>query len=412
MTSSDTVPGRALRDLLRTVWGPDPATAPRPRRLGRWYSPLLVPVGLLALAGLAAITGQYLMDSRNLPAIFAWPLALLTVAPLPLLRSRPLWAWRVTAVGLILGVIDARNWEAWPWGPSQILVALLVLFWVALREPLGVIIWSMALTCLLVSALGPVESGASATLLIVALVVLGEQIQRRRRAQAELLVQEERSELAEARRALLEERARIARELHDVVAHSMSLLAVRAETAPYRLPELPDAAREEFLAVAATARQTLAELRRMLGVLRTSQGDPELAPQPALTDLPDLIDAARTAGMRIDADLDLGEVPAATGLAAYRIVQEALSNAARHAAGARVRVAVTVHPDHVHAVVRNEPAPKPAARPHGTGHGLLGMRERALVLSGTLSAKPSPDGGFEVTADLPVAAVTTAQEAG
>jgi len=401
-----------LRNLLRTVWGPDPAIDPRPRRSGRWYSTLIAPAAFLAIVGLAAITAQYLMDSRHLHVIVAWLLAVLIVAPLALLRSQPLWAWRVTAVGLVFGVFHARMSEAWPWGPSQIVVALLVLFWVALREPLGVIIWSTVLTCLLVWVLAPVENGAGATLLVVALVVLGEQIQRRRRAQAELLVQEQRSELAEARRALLEERARIARELHDVVAHSMSLLAVRAETAPYRLPELPDPAREEFLAVAATARQTLAELRRMLGVLRTRQGDPELAPQPTLTDLPDLIDAARTAGMRIDADLDLGEVPAATGLAAYRIVQESLSNAARHAAGARVRVAVTVQPDHVHAVVRNEPAPKPAARPHGTGHGLLGMRERALVLGGTLTAEPLPDGGFEVTADLPVAAVTTAQEAG
>jgi len=405
MTSSDSFLRRARRDLLRTIWGPDPATAPlRQSQRQRWYSPLLAPAGLLAAVGLTAIAAQYHMDTRGGPGLIAWAVASLTTAPVLWARSRPQWAWRLVAAGMLLGGVDRALHEAWPWGPAQMIVALLVLFYVALREPTGVILWSTAITCLIVVAEVRNRNGAGATLLIVALVVFGEQIQRRRRAQAQLLVQEERSELAEARRTLLEERTRIARELHDVVAHSMSLLAVRAETAPYRLSDLPGPAREEFLGVASTARQTLAEMRRMLGVLRTSQGDLELAPQPALTDLPELIDAARTAGMRIDADLTLAEVPAATGLAAYRIVQEAVSNAARHAAGAQVRVAVTVHPDHVHAVIRNEPAPKRGvpAVPHRPGHGLLGMRERALVLAGTLSAEPTPDGGFEVTAELPI----------
>jgi signal transduction histidine kinase len=262
-----------------------------------------------------------------------------------------------------------------------------------------VVLWTGAITAAIAVVDSKPENTAGSLVLLVIVMVLGEQIQRRRRAQRRLHEQEERSELAEARRALLEERARIARELHDVVAHSMSLLAVRAETAPYRLPDLPEPARKEFTALAATARETLGELRRLLGVLRTAE-EPERAPQPSLADLPELITSARAAGMRIDASVQIGPVPPATGLAAYRIVQEALSNAARHAAGVPVRVDVTLS-DELHLLVRNEPGPTVPSG-SGAGHGLAGMHERAAVLGGTLTAEPTPDGGFVVDCTLPV----------
>ncbi|NUR73164.1 MAG: two-component sensor histidine kinase [Hamadaea sp.] len=394
---------RVVRDLLRTVWGPDPS-APAVRRpaKSRWFTPLLAPVGVLAWIGLTIATQQFYQDNRHFEGLVAAAMAVLVMAPVLFVRIKPVWTWRLAAVGLVLGAYGRAGNEAWPWVATQVLVALVVLFYVALRAPSGVTLWSAVITCVLLWSLMPNANGASATLLIVVVVILGQQIQVRRRAQAELHVQEERSELAEARRALLEERARIARELHDVVAHSMSLLAVRAETAPYRLPDLPDSARAEFLEVAASARQTLVELRRMLGALRTGPGEPERAPQPALADLPELIGTARHAGLRIDADLTLdGEVSPAAGLAAYRIVQEALSNAARHAAGTQVHVTVQVHSGLLDLLVRNEPGPEPATS-GGSGHGLLGMRERALVLGGTLRAEPTADGGFEVAATLPV----------
>ncbi|NUT32044.1 MAG: sensor histidine kinase [Hamadaea sp.] len=393
---------RAGRSLLRTLWGPDPGYAPATVSRS-WWGPFVVPVGLLAIVGLATITAKAYGDQRGMPVVIGWPLAILVTSPLLLVRTRPLWAWRLTAVGLILGVADAPPTTDWPWIASQILIAIVVLYAVALREPIGVIAWATFFTCLIMWALCPRDISASATFVLVALVVLGEQVQRRRRTQERLRAEQERSDLAEARRALLEERARIARELHDVVAHSMSLLAVRAETAPYRLTDLPDPAREEFLAVASTARQTLAELRRLLGVLRTGPAEPELAPQPGLADLAVLIDTARTAGMSIDATLPRGSavVPAATGLAAYRIVQEALSNAARHAPGTPVRVAVEADDVEVHVVVRNEARPGAATPSGGAGHGLRGMRERAFVLGGMLRAEPDPDGGFTVEASLP-----------
>ncbi|WP_027345594.1 sensor histidine kinase [Hamadaea tsunoensis] len=386
---------RFLAAFPAAVWGPDPGARkpvkPRP--------PLVVAALILLFIGFAAVTGQYLMDSRGMNAGSAWLLSLFTIGPITLAWRSPLWAWRWTFVGLFAGTVYVRAAEAWQWSPSQILVILVVLFMVALREPGPVIVWAGVLTAG-ASSFYTVNGGA-VIVLVAALMVLGEQIQRRRRAQSDLAASQERGEQAEADRALLEERARIARELHDVVAHSMSLLAVRAETAPYRLPELPASAHEEFTAIAATARDTLVELRRVLGVLRT-ETEPERAPQPSLADLPELLASARAAGMSIDAEVADGPVPPATALAAYRIVQEAVSNAARHAPGAAVRVQVKIE-DQLQIRVRNTASSSPA-KPGGGGHGhgLLGMRERANVLGGTLSAAPAADGGFEVAASLPL----------
>jgi signal transduction histidine kinase len=395
----DEIARAAPRDLLRTLRGPDPGARDRPLR---WWRPFMTPLVLLALIGLTAIGERYVADGYpRLGTLVGWSIGILVVLPLAFSWHRPLWAWRIGLVGLVAGPLVARAHESWVWGPLQIFVTLYVLFMVALREPLGVVVWTGLITSVITAIGSEPNNAAGSVVLVVFLMLLGEEIQRRRTAQRRLHAEEERSELAEARRALLEERARIARELHDVVAHSMSLVAVRAETAPYRLPDLPEPARKEFTALAETSRQTLAELRRLLGVLRTT-GEPERAPQPSLTDLPDLIESARSAGMAIDASVQIRAVPAATGLAAYRIVQEALSNAARHSPGAPVHVAVTLT-DSLHVVVRNKPGlSQPATG--GAGHGLAGMHERATVLGGTLTAEPDPGGGFLVEADLPLPA--------
>jgi len=216
--------------------------------------------------------------------------------------------------------------------------------------------------------------------------------------------------LSRARRIALEERTRIARELHDVVAHHMSLMAIRAESAPHRLAALPDPVRAEFGALSGSAREALADMRRLLGVLRSDQPTGR-APQPGLPDLPGLIDSARQAGMAVEliAPPALDRVPPGTGVCAYRIVQEALSNAGRHAAGTPVTVSVRHDAGTVTLQVTNGPgvpagprANGPRANGHGPGHGLAGMRERAELLGGSLSAGPTPDGGFAVSAVLPL----------
>ncbi len=248
---------------------------------------------------------------------------------------------------------------------------------------------------------GPV----SATIVFTAATIAVDSIGSRLGAQRALAAQRERSEAERARLAALEERTRIARELHDVVAHHMSLIAVRAETAPYRLSDLPDSARAEFGALSAAAREALADMRRLLGVLRHDQ-PAVLAPQPQLSDLHILVEAARRAGVSVELSVpgELDRVPSGVGVCAYRIVQESLSNASQHSPGAAVAVSVDQESGAMLLRVANGPgAPADLARPErGGGDGLTGMRERVSLLGGSLSAGPAADGGFVVTAVLPL----------
>ncbi|WP_307800939.1 sensor histidine kinase [Actinomadura violacea] len=249
--------------------------------------------------------------------------------------------------------------------------------------------------------------------------------------------------------AVMRERARIARELHDVVAHSVSMIAVQAETAPYTMDDLSPEARAGYTEIAKTARDALVEMRRLLSVLRAdAKPEPDTAnsPQPRLDRLPDLIDQHRGAGGAVDLAVhgDPRALSTTVELSAYRIVQEALTNARRHAPGAGVHVDLTFLPDrlavrvrdngpaaHTQVLNRDDPAARtavldptggaPAGGPagptrlegappqaggqaggHGGGHGLVGMRERATMLGGRFSAGPATDGGFLVEAELPL----------
>lgn len=246
------------------------------------------------------------------------------------------------------------------------------------------------------------------TLALSALVVAMDATGASRRARQALAAQSERTELEGARRTVLEERARIARELHDVVAHHMSLIAVQTETAPFRLHDLSASALAELGSVNQQARLALADMRRLLGVLR-NDAPPERAPQPQLSDVQDLVAATRRAGVTVDLSLpeDGLAVPPGTGLCAYRIVQEALANATRHAPGSAVRVQVEHEPGALCLRVTNGPSAGPRGGPPPLdgakpGHGLVGMRERVSMLRGSLIAEAAPDGGFTVMASLPL----------
>jgi signal transduction histidine kinase len=249
--------------------------------------------------------------------------------------------------------------------------------------------------------LRPLAAEAALMVVVVALDATGAS----QRARRELADQFERTELEEARRAVLEERTRIAREMHDVVAHHMSLIAVQAETAPYRLDELSDSALDEFSSLSAHAREALSDMRRLLGALR-NEGPAERTPQPSLGDVPDLVAASQRAG--VDVSLTMPDIGAATSpgveLCAYRIVQEALANANRHALGSEVSVVVEGDDDALRLRVRNGPG---LSRPATTGfaragHGLAGMSERVAILGGELVTGEDPEGGFVVAAVLPL----------
>ena len=216
----------------------------------------------------------------------------------------------------------------------------------------------------------------------------------------------ERERGEKVRRAAAEERARIARELHDVVAHSVSVMVVQVGGARGILDAEPETARETLRSAEQTGRQALAEMRRMLGILRAPDDGDGLAPQPSLRDVDRLIEQARAAGLSVELRTEGHPHPLAPGvdLAAYRIVQEALTNAVKHAGPARVEVVLRYAGNQLEIVVNDDGrGPPPARDDHADpGHGLVGMRERVALYGGALNAGRRNGGGFAVHARLPL----------
>jgi len=369
----------------------------RPAPKGRFW-PYARPLGLLALAGLGLAAGAYLADNRRLPEAAVALLALGSVLPLLLTVRWPILAWRLALLMLFVGTVNSTAREPWPWNAVQIVGFLIVLGRLATTQPSAVTAWATGLSILPLFVYTGATNAWGAAFLLVAIGALGDITSRRRRTREMLAEQEELTEAERARRAVLEERAQIAREMHDVVAHHMSMIAVRAETAPYRLTDLPESAREELAGIATAARGALTDMRRLLGVLRAEDGEAPTAPQPGLADLDGLVATAQSSGVEVTLTADgLGAVPETVGLAAYRIMQEALANAARHAPGGSVTIDARGLSDRLELEVRNR---RTGPATPGGGHGLIGMRERAALLGGTLTAGPERF-DFVVRATLP-----------
>jgi signal transduction histidine kinase len=400
-TNGPTAHGGVTGPLTYLTFKQEIPRPPARRRLLRNALPLL----LLAVAGLGLAAGGYLTDVRQVPALAAAGIAVGSVLPVVVSYRRPVLAWRIVFLMLFLGVINHAPEEPWPWNTVQILGALFVLGRLAATNASLVTIWAVTLTLIPVFAFAPDANAWGAALAVVAVAAVGDIIARRRRAGQLLEEQSELTELERAKRAVLEERARIAREMHDVVAHHMSMIAVQAETAPYRVPGLPDAAREELTSIAAAAREALTDMRRLLGVLRADQEKIEKTPQPGYAQIADLVATAQRSGLPLSAEIsatsDLSErigLAEPSGLAAYRIVQEALANAARHAPGAPVRLEARAGTTTLEVSVHNKLTDK---IPESDGHGLIGMRERVALLGGEFHAGPDGDGGYQVTASIP-----------
>lgn len=365
------------------------------RRRELVFGAFLVAAALLVLAGVA--------DSKAHGAGQQW-LGVLSAVPLALSAWRPLPAYRIAWLLALIGIATANPNESPPWRPVQIGTFLLTLAVVCTSQPLRrvVFIWlfSWIVTALgFATATGEPAASVPAAIVLAVLCGAAYQVSRRSLAQQRLAEVEEQA-------SVLTERARIAREMHDVVAHHMSMLAVRAETAPFRLGGLDEPVRAEFTEIAAGAREAMTEMRRLLGVLRSDEPALATAPQPMLADLADLVAGARDAGTEVDLDQtgELAELSPALQLSAYRIVQESLTNAARHAPGAPVQVTVRRDGAVVEVVVLNGPPDRPVPPADGPGHGLRGMRERVEMLAGRWESGPEPDGGFKVTASLPAGA--------
>jgi signal transduction histidine kinase len=241
--------------------------------------------------------------------------------------------------------------------------------------------------------------------------VLGDSMAYRRAYYAGL---EERARQAEAERdakaqiAVAAERARIAREMHDVIAHNVSVIVVQADGAAYTLDHDQDRARQALDAISRTGRQALTEMRRLLGVLRSGETTTDMAPQPGLAQISELVNEARLAGLPVSLTLAGVPRPIDSGreLAAYRIVQEALTNTRKHG-GLGADAAVLLHYTDDELVVRVTDTGHAPVAAEGTGHGITGMRERVQLYGGTLRAGPRAGGGYEVSATLPAAAGQT-----
>jgi signal transduction histidine kinase len=388
--------------------------APRPRWLRRGRYDLVEVADVVIALICFAITNSALTNANagRVGHHATGVLVLLAFAvsvPLVLRTRFPLSAWAVSAATLIftslaippgsIGGPDVPVAGAFVYG--------LCLYAVAVRCRPRVVAAAVAVT---VAGAAFVDPGAvpQAVFLAAVPILLGVVV-RVRRSGARQLEEQERRHSGE--RALLEERQRIARELHDVVAHHMSVIAIQAEAAPYKTADPPPELVESFGDIRASALAGLAELRRVLGVLRT--GGQDTAPQPGLADLDALLDSARSGRVSVTVTRSGNPAPLPEGvdLSAYRIVQEALSNAMRHAPGSHVQVRVAYRPDGLVIEVCNDAGPVVQAVPvmagsgdgaAGGGHGLVGMRERATMLGGSLDAGPTGDGGFLVTAVLPV----------
>ncbi|WP_128433579.1 sensor histidine kinase [Streptomyces cyaneus] len=265
------------------------------------------------------------------------------------------------------------------------------------------------------SVLGTVALMIFMTVPFVLAWVLGDSI-RTRRAYYEQLEERatrlEKEREAQAKVAVAAERARIARELHDVVAHNVSVMVVQADGAAYVLDAAPDQAKKALETISSTGRQALAEMRRLLGVLRTGehQEGGEYVPQPDVEQIDDLIQQCRTSGLPVDFKVEGTPRPLPSGveLTAYRIVQEALTNTRKHGgpnAGASVRL--VYFDDGLGLLVEDDGKGAPhelyeEGGADGQGHGLIGMRERVGMVGGTLDAGPRPGGGFRISALLPL----------
>jgi signal transduction histidine kinase len=218
-------------------------------------------------------------------------------------------------------------------------------------------------------------------------------------ARAELL---EREREDNARLAVALERGRIAREMHDVVAHNVSVVVVQAAAAERMVETDPERARQAMRDVAATGRQALTEMRRLLGVLRDGDASDDLGPQPGVAELRALAGTVEDAGMQVELSVQGEErpLPASAALSVYRIVQEALTNSLRHAGPARARVILRYLPDALEVQVSDNGVGVVPPAEHG-GHGLIGMRERVALFGGELTAGPRPEGGYAVVARIP-----------
>jgi signal transduction histidine kinase len=373
----------------------------------------LLDVGVAALF-VIFILGDLLVRPERRPLVLglALPLAGLAIVPLAWRRSAPLLVLGITGVATFTLIVTKDTPGVAAFGP------LIALYTVATRSERRISLAAGIVTLVGVIAGGLIsrpdrlswEVFAFPVVVISAAWLIGDNLRVRRAYVAELEAKAARADTeraAEMQRAASEERSRIARELHDVVAHHVSVIAVQAGAARMLSEKEGNeiSAHRALAAVEASAREALGELRRLLGVLRHDDGEgPDLAPQPGLGQLRKLVNDVRLAGLPVELNV-IGEpvpLPPALDLSAFRIVQEALTNVLKHEGPVPTSVIVRYLPTDLEIDVIDSAPPRPWSERSSWGRGLIGMQERVAMFGGDLRAGPGPSGGFEVRASMPL----------
>ncbi|WP_373304637.1 sensor histidine kinase [Streptomyces xanthochromogenes] len=378
-----------------------------------------LPHAVVCFLAFCAMTFGYERSLSGLTGGFAFLVSgMLLAVPVVMTLVRPIGAFWLSCGALLFTGMMGNHGSMTPWTPGSGLMHLTVLAVVALRTrpriALNMWLVTFGLSVVLSVLRGRAHTLGSVQVAIfygmVLLVISVGHI----RKDAERQVSAEKSVTAveRDRRTVLEERTNIARELHDVVAHHMSVVAIQAEAAPYRVENPPPELAQAFATIRENAVAALTELRRVLGVVRAEDYEAPDAPQPTLADLDGLLANVREAGLPVEKVVTgaVRELPQGVELSAYRIIQEALSNTLRHAPGSGARVEIGYVLGGLGLRILNGPATSEAGPSQGSGHGLTGMAERVAMLGGQMTAERTAEGGYEVTVFIPVAAAEPDRE--
>jgi signal transduction histidine kinase len=340
-------------------------------------------------------------------------LLVLAMLPLALRRRAPATMLLIAAASLAVAAVVVRDSAGGV--PVEVFIAMLVAFYSVgahcddRRAP---VVGALALVVIAATDLarpgffnGAHSARPAAWLAFAIAWLVGRDMRRRRGRVTDLesrAAQLEREREEKAQLAVSEERARIARELHDIVAHGVSVIVAQARAGPH-LTDDPERANGVFRAIESSGREALVELRRLLGILRSDDQQLAIGPQPGLTSLTSLVEQVRASGLPVDLRVE-GEpvhLPAGVDLSAYRIVQEALTNVVKHAHATSAEVEVRYRPDALELAIVDD-GRGAAVSTNGTGHGLIGMRERVALYGGKLDAGRRDGGGYSVRARLPL----------
>lgn len=380
-------------------------------RAGWVRSDLTIPLGLLAMGLVEALVlAQDAPIWPQVPLTFAWTLPLI-------LRRR----WPVPVLGLVIVCGPAIGMFNEQGGVSSfVLSAMLAAYTVGRELDAPSTWWGPALTVGFNWVVSVMIDSTLSDYVFLALFYGGAwavgYAMRRRDLQIGQLVEQteelERSYEERKRKAVEQERARIARELHDIVTHSISVISIQAQVVRRRLPVRDGPDEIALRSIENTARQAMVDMRRLLQVLRAEGTAPELNPQPSLDELPVLIREARDTGVDVEVSVEGDQVPleSGLGLTAYRVIQEALTNVRKHSGARRASITLCYKGDQLEISVEDDgPKRRHTGEPDGRGGlGLAGMRERVKLYNGTLQAEPKPGGGFAVRVVLPLASVESA----